>query len=367
MSKPKIAVMVATSGHSGVDSVIGNLVAGLCNRGYRVDLLKIRKHGPYNIPDSENLEIVELPYAHVNSCLFSLARYLHRVQPDVLLTDKYKVNRLALLAKMISRSCTKVVVRMGTTVSRDLQQRGASEAFIHKLSIRLFYHLAQAIIFPSKGSAEDFSREFPGLTSRIRALPSPIVSPELYNLAGEQISHPFLDDKDRKVVIGVGELSKRKNFGLLLRTFAQVRQKITCRLLILGEGRQRFYLEGLARDLGIKEDVDFPGFVQNPYPYMASADLFVLSSLFEGSPVVLMEALGLGLPVVSMNCPSGPEEILDQGRYGHLVSMQDPKDMAGAMIDTLNNPPSSEFQKQGSREYHRDNSVQKYLEAFGLG
>jgi len=131
-------------------------------------------------------------------------------------------------------------------------------------------------------------------------------------------------------------LTKAKDFSTLIRSFALMRKERPARLMILGDGEERHELEELSRKLGIASDVDMPGFVDNPYKYMAHAAVFVLSSAWEGFGNVLVEAMACGCPVISTDCPSGPAEILENGKYGILTPVGDAAALAEAMVAILN-------------------------------
>jgi glycosyltransferase involved in cell wall biosynthesis len=161
------------------------------------------------------------------------------------------------------------------------------------------------------------------------------------------------------VLIAVGRLQIQKDYPTLLRAFAQVRQKRPVRLLILGEGKERPMLEELIKTLGVEEDVSLPGFVMNPFAYMARASLFVLSSRWEGLPTVLIEAMCCGTPVVSTDCPSGPREILREGQYGQLVPVGEPTALARAIETTLDAKASSP-PPESWRPYELDTVVSQY-------
>lgn len=310
--------------------------------------------------------MVELGSAHVHTSLIPLVRYLRRERPRVLLADKDKVNRTALLARWLARVPTRVVVRIGTTVSKNLERRGALKRWGQVLSMRWFYRAAAAVLVPSEGAADDLAHVARLPRSHIRAVPSPIITPDLEHAAEADPGHPWPGDPQRPLLLGVGELCARKDFATLLRAFARLRAERPCRLLLLGEGRQRAKLEALAAELGVAEDVELPGFVDNPYAYMARADLFVLSSVCEGAPVVLMEALALGTPVVATDCPSGPAEILEGGRHGALVPVGDADALAQAMAATLEHPPQRPALRAAADRYRVETSADRYLDALGL-
>ena len=366
MDSHRVALFLATSGHSGVDRVMRNLCEEFSRRGLRVDLLHVADHGPYLDPVPENVRIINLGSAHVHTSLIPLARYLRRERPAALLSDKDKVNRTALMARWLAWVPTRVVVRIGTTVSKNLERRGAVQRWVQILSMRSFYRAAAAVIVPSEGAADDLAQVAKLPRSHIRAVPSPIITPALEQAAEVDPHHPWLGNPEWPVVLGVGELCARKDFATLMRAFARLRAERPCRLVLLGEGRQREKLEALARELDIAEDVDLPGFVDNPYAYMARADLFVLSSICEGAPVVLMEALALGTPVVATDCPSGPAEILEGGRHGTLVPIGNAAALAEAMGATLDWPPERKSAQAASDRYRAEISADHYLDVLGF-
>ncbi|HEC19240.1 MAG TPA: glycosyltransferase [Gammaproteobacteria bacterium] len=366
----RLAIFVATSGHSGVDRNMKNLIPEIAAHNIQVDVLRIRNHGLYleqevsKLPD--NVRIVELNAAHVNTSLLPLLRYLVKERPHAMLTDKDKVNRLALWARWLAHVPTRLAIRIGTTVSKNLENRSAVQRWAQYTSIRLFYHWADAIITPSRGAAEDLAQIARLPVERISVIPSPVITKRFCKLMAQPVEHPWFTHKDRPVVLGVGELSKRKDFATLLRAFARLRKQRPARLIILGEGRQRIPLEQLATELGIRDDLHLAGFTPNPYAFMARADLFVLSSTCEGAPVALIEALGVGVPAISTDCPSGPAEILDGGRVGPLVPVGDHTALAEAMRQMLDEPPNPSRLQAAVRPYRSEVSAVRYLQALGL-
>jgi len=363
----RLAVLAATSGHSGVDRVIANLVVQWAAWGLPVDLLKVRKHGPHLDPLPPGVRLVDLGTAHVNSSLPFLVRYLRRERPAAMLTDKDRVNRMAILACGLARVDTRLAVRIGTTVSVNLRGRGVWERWLQRISMRRLYPLAERVLVPSRGAADDLCA-YTGLgRDHICVVPSPIVTPALSRLAAEPADHPWLTDGEIPVVLGVGELGYRKDFETLVRAFAQVRRLRPCRLLILGRGRRREALLELAARLRVGEDVDLPGFSGKPYAAMARARLFVLSSRWEGMPVVLIEALACHTPVVATDCPSGPREILGDGEAGALLPVGDYSAMAAAIQSWLDRRVPATVFERAVAGYRVEHSAAAYLRALGMG
>jgi len=361
-----LAVFLSTSGHSGVDRVMKNLLPAIAARGIRVDLLHVENHGPYMEEPTANLRVVPLGRSHTFTSLGPLVHYLRTVRPEALLSDKDRVNRVAILARKLARVPTRVVVRTGTTVSHDMHKRSAFDRSLHYLSMHYLYRWADAIITPSAGAAADLAAFARIASTRVSWVPSPVATEQLQAAAREPLDKRWTDAKHRPLVVGVGELSGRKDFATLVRAFAKLRTQRPAKLLILGEGRERPALTRLCGELGIADDVELAGFVANPYPYLAAADLYVHSARYEGSPVALMEAVALGTPVVSTDCPSGPREILQDGRYGPLVPVGDDAAMATAMGAVLDTPPSRNEMRRAAEPYTLENSTDRYLEILGL-
>ena len=167
------------------------------------------------------------------------------------------------------------------------------------------------------------------------------------------------------VILGAGRLTAQKDFGTLIRAFARVRREIDARLVILGEGEDRQALETLIHDQGLRDRVDMPGHVENPFKYMARATVFALSSRWEGPGHVLIEALALGTPVVSTDCPSGPREILFDGRAGLLAPVGDSDAIASAILEVLRQPEQAakrtEEGLQHISRFHAENVVESYV------
>jgi glycosyltransferase involved in cell wall biosynthesis len=367
-NKPRIALFLATSGHSGVDKIARNLVPALVRRGYQVDILKIQGHGPHLEELPPGARIIDLGTSHVYSAIPAIVRYLKRERPAVLLADKYRVIHTAYFAKVFAGVPTRLFFSMGATISIDLAGRSAFERWYQRQFIKHFYPRADKVIVTSKGVADDMAAYAGIARSCIEVIPCPVIAAELLLTQPERPDHPWFQAGEPPVILGVGELSKRKDFATLIRAFARVRATRSCRLVILGRGRQHDHLIALAGELGVGDDVDLAGFHPNPYAFMAHAALFAFTSQHEGLGFVVIEALAVGTPVVSTDCPSGPREILQDGKYGELVPVGAVDALAGAIAKTLDAPPRDpDFLRQAALPYEIERSTDAYLRVFGLG
>ena len=232
------------------------------------------------------------------------------------------------------------------------------------LFAKKLYPQADGIITVSHGAADDLAHVLDLPFDRIDVIYNPIVTPELHERAGRMVDHPWFAAGAPPVIIGVGRLDPEKDFLTLLRASNIVRRNRNVRLMILGEGPERFALESLAQELGMTGVVTLPGFVENPLPFIANASVLVLTSRFEGLSNVLIEALACGTPVVATDCPGGPTEILGGGRYGKLAPVGDFKEVARAIEGTLENPPDPMFLKSAAERFSVDAIARQYLKVL---
>jgi glycosyltransferase involved in cell wall biosynthesis len=363
---PRIACFFSTSGHSGVDRAAKHLIPALAGRGYRVDLLKVRRHGPNLDEIPPGVSVVDLGSRHTYGCIPALVRYLRRERPAVMLSDKDRVNRTALAARWLAGVPTRLIFSSGTTISIDLATRGALERWIQRRSMGRLYPFADQVIVTSRGVADDMAA-YTGLArERILVVPSPVVPMSLFKTVPARPDHPWIADRSMPLILGVGELSERKDFDTLIRAFARVRAIRPCRLMILGRGGARERLLALAESLDVAEHLALPGFVPNPYAFMAHADLFAFTSRWEGLGFVIIEALAVGTPVVATDCPSGPAEILQGGRYGPLVPVGDDAALAESILSTLDDGLPPETLREAARPYEIEAATDAYLAAMGL-
>jgi glycosyltransferase involved in cell wall biosynthesis len=362
---PDLAIFAATSGHSGVDRIVANLLPEFARAGLRIHLLQVRGHGPHIDALPEGVRRIDLGSRHVTTSLWPLYRYLRQYRPRVLMSDKDRANRTALRARMLARVPTRCFVRLGTTVSVNLEAKGRLEAWLQRRSI-VRYVQADGVIVPSQGAADDLAH-LSGLPQKaIKVLPNPIVTPGLDEFARAPSPHAWLEDPDIPVILGVGSLTPRKDYATLVRAFALLRRKRPCRLIILGEGKEESRLRELAAELGVGEDVLLPGFTPNPYAWMARAAVFAHSSRWEGLGIVLVEALALGIPVISTDCPSGPREVLGYGRHGRLVPVADANALSDAIEAALITPPCAHALRAAASRFRVDAAAKQYLYTLGL-
>jgi glycosyltransferase involved in cell wall biosynthesis len=359
---PRIAIFASFSGTGGVERMLLNLAEGLVALGCLVDLLVIKSSSRHLGSVPQGVNIIHMQANHTWSSLPELAGYLRRVRPTALLAAKDRANQVAILGRRLSGTPARLGVRMGTHTSAAIAGKGRVKKVLWNLPIRLLYRQADEIVAVSAGVKEDLVRITGLPPERITVIANPVVSTRIYSLAGAPNPHPWFEDTGIPVILGAGRLTRQKDFPTLVRAFATVKADRAARLIILGDGSDREKLMALARALGVERQIDLPGFTPNPYAYLRRASLFVLSSIWEGSPNVLTEALALGTPAVATDCPSGPREILRNGAVGRLAPIGDPDALAAAMLATLSAPPDETLLKSAVRDYTAEVSSQRYLD-----
>jgi glycosyltransferase involved in cell wall biosynthesis len=365
-SPPRIALFLRTLGGGGAERVLLNLAQGFVEAGLNVDLVLSAGEGLdlWQIPPK--VRVVNLDAPRVSASLPALIGYLRRERPAAIIPSLHYANEVALLAKYLSGVPTKVLIPEHNVLSREIafHEKGSRKHLI-PLAVWLLYPLADAIVAVSKGVAEDL-KTLTGLPKdRIHTIYNPVILPDLLERSQEPIDHPWFKPGEPPVILGVGRLEAQKDFPTLIRAFARIRQVLPARLMIIGWGPDRPKLESLIQELGIEADVDLPGFIGNPVPYMTKASVFALSSAWEGLPTVLIEAMAVGVPVVSTNCESGPDEILNHGQYGVLVPVGDDQILADAILKVLAGqlkPVSPEWLEQ----FTLKSATQCYLDLLNL-
>lgn len=331
----KVALFLPSLNGGGAERVMVNLAWGLAELGLQVDLVLARAEGPLLDEVPKEVRVVDLGAKRVLCSLPGLIGYLRRERPDALLAAMEHANLVALWAKKLSGVHTRVVVSVHSIVSQDIADAKNMRVKVIPLLVRIIYPWAHAVVAVSEGVANDLV-QLTGLPrDNLQVIYNPTVTPELLARTEEPLDHPWFRPGEPPVILGAGRLTAQKDFPTLIRAFALVRKKLPARLMILGEGEERQRLESLVHELGLGADVALPGFVDNPFKYMKHARVFVLSSRFEGFGLVLVEAMACGTPVIATDCPSGPAEILEGGKWGTIVPVGNVQEMASAIIEQI--------------------------------
>lgn len=350
----------------GAERVMLTLSKELADKSYDIEFVLINVRGEYitDVPDTVSIYSLDAPAIPGYNALGAtpgLTRYLRKRNPDVLLSALTRANLVAVLATELARTDTRLVLSERNDLSTRIAEGSDLRMRVVPKLISLLYPRADAITAVSEGVADDLTATAGLPRESITAIPNPTFTDDVLNGREEQPDHPWFDNDQPPVVLGVGSLTEQKDFSTLIRAFARLQRERPLKLVILGEGSRRSDLESLVTSLGLTEDVDLPGFVDNPFAYMANADVFVLSSQWEGLPNVLIEAMACGTPVVATDCPSGPREILESGKHGPLVPVSDDRAMAEAIEQMLSDPTLGEQLVNRAEAFRPEPIAEQYL------
>ncbi|OES44979.1 glycosyltransferase [Domibacillus iocasae] len=362
MEKKKVALFLPSLAGGGAERVMVSLAEEFSRSGHDVDLVLAKAEGPYLDQVPPAVRIIDLNASRVLYSLVPLVRYLKKYQPESILSALSHANIIAVFASLIARINTKTVVSIHSNMTHisPMTTRPFVSKWISPL-IKWSFQKANKVIAVSQGVAEDAVQTLHLPKEKVQVIYNPVVDEELIRKANEQVEHPWFAEGMPPVLLAVGRLTEVKDFPTLIRAFAKLRKTCPVKLIILGEGEKRSELESLIHDLHLEEDVDMPGFAENPYAYMKRARLFVLSSISEGLPTVLIEALACGTEVISTDCPSGPKEILKNGKYGTLVPVGHDHALYEAMKIILETVPE-QTNAEAYSPFWKTNVSRQYLD-----
>jgi glycosyltransferase involved in cell wall biosynthesis len=333
---PTIALFLPSLDGGGAERVFVQLANEFAALELRVHLVLATARGPYLDEVADGVRTVDLDSRGVLRSLPKLVTYLRSERPKVVLSALDHSNIVALLACSIAGAGTRCVISMRSVPSAVYREERSARKWVLPMLMRRSYRFADRIIANSEAVASDLITNFRVPAHKLNVIYNPLDLARIARLSGERVLDPWFSLSSSPLILGVGSLTVLKDFPTLIRAFSIVRTRRECRLAILGEGPERGGLEELVAKLGLQKDVDLPGFVDNPFAWMRRAEVVVCSSLTEGCPNALMQALACGTAVVSTECVGGCSEILEGGRWGRLVPIGDAQAMADSILATMN-------------------------------
>ncbi len=362
----KVALFFHSFHGGGVEKVMYNLAIQFAKLGLDVQLVLIEPgvwFSSLEIPDS--IKVFFLESKRSVYALPKLTHYLRINRPDILISGHTGLNVLASVAVWLSGNRIKHIITEHSPISRNISSMSCLKRTLLPTAVRIAYRRRHCIVAVSNDVRSDLMM-LSGLSeNQISVIHNPVLNDDFSRKVNEHVDHQWFRD-NIPVILGVGRLTPQKDFGTLIRAFALVRSEVPARLVILGEGDERKNLEALVADLGLQDSVELLGYVPNPYPYMAAATVFVLSSIFEGFGNVIVEALAAGTPVVSTDCEGGPKDILDCGKYGRLVPVGNPSQLAEAIIGVIKNRTQSDLSvlKGRAQMFTSHHVARQYMDLF---
>lgn len=349
----------------GAERVSLDLARAFASAGHKVEFVLMKAIGDFLPEARKQFEIIDLQARQTRNVPTALARYLRTKRPDVLIANMWPMTSAAVVGRALSRQSCRLLLVDHSTLSRAYVSWGRIHNTIMRASMWATYRLADFVAGVSVGVARDIECLASLGNHSVTVLHNPIPLRAQADAAARAQAESLWNCPQGERTLTVGSLKDAKNHPLLLRAFAQL-SRPTSTLMFVGQGQNEPMLRAIAHNLGIADQVVFAGFHSDPSPFYATADLFVLSSDYEGLPTVLIEALSFGLPVISTDCPSGPAEILENGRWGRLTPVGDVQALAHAMDAALSEQVDRNALICRAADFSPEIAARKYLDLLAL-
>ncbi len=361
----KIAVVTPLFAIAGVPLAQLRFARAIAQRGYDVDLIigHIRPGCSFEAPIG--IRTIVLNCLKVRNMLLPLVRYFLKEKPDVVFSAEDHLNTVVLIAAWLTGSKAKISGSSRVTPFDTYSNIPLTKRWVLKQLAKIVMRRANALTCVSRDMVEQYHQVF---SSPPHTCVYNIVDDSYSRIRmQENVDHPWLTNKSKPVLIAAGSLAPWKGFNYLIEAVSLVSARRDVRLLILGDGPLREDLENMIDKLGLRNVVELLGYVENPLKYFSRADVFVLSSLVEGMPNVLVEALMCGCTPVATDCPTGPKEVLQDGRYGYLVPVQNPDALAVAIEKALDRPISKAQLNEAIAPFEETRVIDRHFEILGIG
>ncbi len=347
----------------GVERIRLTLAKEFSRLGFDVEFVLAKAGGELLAEAKRDFPVADLACSRLRAVPVALRRYLRARKPTVLCSAMWPLTAIAPFAAR--NTGTRVIVSEHGILSAQYKDWGRAHRVGLRGSTAVGYRLAHARVGVSAGVVRDMAKLSGMPIKQFRVINNPIPpsttpSPDKQAKADAMWSVP-----SGGRIITVGTLKKVKNHNLLIRAFSKMRTAGT-ELMLLGDGELLAELKKLCKELRVDDRVIFAGFHSDPTAFYRSADLFVLSSNFEGFGNVIVEAMASGTPVVSTDCPAGPSEILEDGRWGDLTPVGNAAALANAMDSALARHHDADALKKRAKEFLPIIAAKHYLDAFGL-
>jgi glycosyltransferase involved in cell wall biosynthesis len=362
---PDFAVVLRAFEGGGAQRDMILLCNALAGKGARITILTLRPEGPLRSLLDPSIPVVEVPGGQIRYAVLGLRRSLRDLRPAAVISSEASLNLCTLIAArtLPLRKRPKVVLReVGSPSFAERHDPYAQNRIAYRV-LRRFYRYADRIVALTEGARRDLRENF--------AVPDELISVMLTNavippaVAERLAQWDGETGREQGLIVCVGRLSPEKDQRTLIRAMALMPADLNWRLAIVGDGAQRSALETLVGELGLADRIAFAGQVADPFAFMMRARVAVCASIYEGLCNALIEALACGTPVVSTNCPYGPFEILQGGRFGTLTPVGDAQALAKAIAGALFDKPDRGMLRGRGFDYTAQRAADRFLEIAG--
>lgn len=361
MKKNKIIFVIPSLRGGGAERIVLNIINGLNKDLFDCILVTFDSEGKYFNLISKDIKLISFNKKRARKCILGLRKIIKKEKPDIIFSSIIQANIIVYLSTLFLRRNIKIISRVSNFYSKIIE----SQSFLNNLLFKKSLEKSNIVIAVSEKMKQDLKEKIPKIKNKILRIYNPIDINNINKKRVEQLEDISL--KKGPVIISCGRLTEQKGYEYLINSISIIERDLKGIILyILGQGKLEKQLKNLVQELNLKNNIKFLGFQENPYKYFKNADLFVLSSLWEGLPGVLIEALASGTLVVSTDCPSGPSEII-KGEYGKLVKVADSEDLAKGIIYMLDKTDRENLIKEGRKraeDFDSKKIIKEYEKLF---
>lgn len=352
--KKKVVVIIPSLRGGGAEKVMINVVSALDRNKFDITLIVIKKEGPYIDLVPKDIHLIDIGIDRVRNSIYKLLKTLNCIKPDVILSTQSHLNLSLLMIKPMLKGRPKVIVREANTPSKDMESLTNIKKSVYKMLYKYLYNKADYIIAQCEDMKLDMVQYLKLNEEDITCIYNPLDIEKIKTLRGGK--NPY--SKNKINLLSVGRLCHQKGFDILIEAFKLVNEEIpNTHLTILGEGNLKDKLQKQIGDLGLEKNISLIDFKKNPYPYYYYSDMYILSSRWEGFPNTLLEALACETKVVSINCKSGPREILADGKYGEIIDSYDSIELAKGIVNYISMENRTQFRAD---DFSINNIIKNY-------
>jgi glycosyltransferase involved in cell wall biosynthesis len=360
LTKGSVCFVTLDMGYGGAEKVIATLSNEFIRSGREVTILTLIDQNDFSHILDSRVKLKTLSIKSFKMSFFSLCKFIYKNKFDNFIANIWPLTVFSFLVRLVSPK-TNLIYIEHCILSEQYRDKNIFFKILQKISITIFYRFANHIIGVSKGVKNDLIAH---------GAPKNIIS-VIYNPLMPKLNKPKNTENqdilnwmqgDHTNLIAIGQLIKAKNFINLIKSIDLLvnnnKQKV--KLIILGDGAQRAAMDESIKKFNLENSIFLPGWVDDPIPYLRLSDLLILSSDYEGFGLVILEALSVGVNVVSTNCKTGPSEILKNGEFGFLCKVGDAQDLAESINTALNAPLPKNMLMSRALDFSPKQITQKY-------
>jgi glycosyltransferase involved in cell wall biosynthesis len=360
----KILVLAGRYGLSGVPLAQLRFARALASEGHNIELIYGAVNDGHTLPSSDIFKILTLNKLRVSQMFYFLVKYFKNSSPDIVFSAGDHLNAVVLSAAILSNSKAKISCSSRVTPFDTYSNKLLSKGWFLKVVMRLVSFRADALTCVSKDMVDQYKLIFNN--SKHFCIYNIIVDESSKKKMLLSNDEPWLRNRDCPIIIAAGALEPWKGFSDLIHAIKHLESDYRVKLLILGDGSSRGELQDLILSLNLQDSIKLTGFIENPLSYFKDSDIFVLSSYVEGLPNVLVESMMAGCTPVSTDCPTGPKEVLLDGKYGYLAPMHDPKGLAQCIKQAITKPIAQEILDHAITPFSESTVIKKHFKSLGV-